>query len=511
MISQTNVLLSGSYARGTQTPNSDMDFIVISENVTFFHTESIYFKGVEVQVIFFPKTKIFRMAMEISNDNYGIIISMLKSCIVISDEDHFANRLSQYANKVSTRPSEHVINSYINILRNRCSDLRHAEDKLEESLLVSTICVLLSHVLSRNFIIGTKHCIRDLRRSSHYQPFLDAINQYTTGGNKIPILEYAETTIRSFCKNVVSTGITLNHLLENSIVTVYFPKKSLDDTGMVKLIDSYVQALSDCQFFVFRQDKWQTLNEGTYMSIKGNKCSATEIIQRLNKVDITLARSRIELGIDVSYPYYTSFDSGVFFGGMIFFEELFPLFSDIWSSYYAFISENKEKEAQRKFSHIAGLTILPQLLEVYERIGGQKDALLKHLAWMILPDVVNTNGVYNIEQSAKLRGAFLELFTEQYIQNEKEYQIIFKDIQNNAIAELSSLFRAVTTFADKLSSLSLDELSYPDIYPFEQKSDIFFIELCLHTLSILQMTSEDKYRVIFNVAKFNRICLEDSL
>lgn len=56
MISQTNVLLSGSYARGTQTPNSDMDFIVISENVTFFHTESIYFKGVEVQVIFFPKT-----------------------------------------------------------------------------------------------------------------------------------------------------------------------------------------------------------------------------------------------------------------------------------------------------------------------------------------------------------------------------------------------------------------------------------------------------------------------
>lgn len=147
MISQTNVLLSGSYARGTQTPNSDMDFIVISENVTFFHTESIYFKGVEVQVIFFPKTKIFRMAMEISNDNYGIIISMLKSCIVISDEDHFANRLSQYANKVSTRPSEQVINSYINILRNRCSDLRHAEDKLEESLLVSTICVLLSHVL----------------------------------------------------------------------------------------------------------------------------------------------------------------------------------------------------------------------------------------------------------------------------------------------------------------------------------------------------------------------------
>lgn len=41
MISQTNVLLSGSYARGTQTPNSDMVFIVISENVTFFHTESI--------------------------------------------------------------------------------------------------------------------------------------------------------------------------------------------------------------------------------------------------------------------------------------------------------------------------------------------------------------------------------------------------------------------------------------------------------------------------------------
>ena len=347
MCSATNVLLSGSYARGTQTPYSDMDFIVISENVTLFHTESIYFKGGEVQIIYFPKTKIFKMAMETSNDNYGIIISMLKSCIVISDEDHFANRLSQYANKVSTRSSEQVVNSYINILRNRCNDLRHAEDKLEESLLVSTICVLLSHVLSRNFIVGAKHCIRDLSRSPHYHPFLNAINKYTVEGNKMPILEYAENTIRNFCKDVVTTGITLNHLFENSIVTVCFPKKSLDDAGMLKLIDSYARSLSDCLFFVFHQDKWQTLNEGIYMSIKGNTCSATEIIQRLNKVDITMAKSRIELGIDVSYPYYTSFDSGVFFGGMIFFEEVFPLFSEIWSSYYAFISENKEKGAQR--------------------------------------------------------------------------------------------------------------------------------------------------------------------
>lgn len=37
-----SIVLTGSYARGTQTPGSDLDFMVISNNVTRFHTETIW-------------------------------------------------------------------------------------------------------------------------------------------------------------------------------------------------------------------------------------------------------------------------------------------------------------------------------------------------------------------------------------------------------------------------------------------------------------------------------------
>ena len=57
-----SIVLTGSYARGTQTPGSDLDFMVISNNVTRFHTETIWDGDDEVQIILVPATKIHKMS-----------------------------------------------------------------------------------------------------------------------------------------------------------------------------------------------------------------------------------------------------------------------------------------------------------------------------------------------------------------------------------------------------------------------------------------------------------------
>ena len=111
--------MSGSYARGTNTANSDMDFIIISDNASSFHCESLYKETGEVQQIFFPKTKIHRMVLEKSYEYNGVVVSMLKSCVVLSDDDSFANRLTTYVdNMPHQRPGEEAVNSYLNMLRN---------------------------------------------------------------------------------------------------------------------------------------------------------------------------------------------------------------------------------------------------------------------------------------------------------------------------------------------------------------------------------------------------------
>lgn len=92
-----------------------MDFIIISDNASSFHCESLYKETGEVQQIFFPKTKIHRMVLEKSYEYNGVVVSMLKSCVVLSDDDSFANRLTTYVdNMPHQRPGEEAVNSYLN-------------------------------------------------------------------------------------------------------------------------------------------------------------------------------------------------------------------------------------------------------------------------------------------------------------------------------------------------------------------------------------------------------------
>ena len=89
-----------------------MDFIIISDNASSFHCESLYKETGEVQQIFFPKTKIHRMVLEKSYEYNGVVVSMLKSCVVLSDDDSFANRLTTYVdNMPHQRPGEEAVNS----------------------------------------------------------------------------------------------------------------------------------------------------------------------------------------------------------------------------------------------------------------------------------------------------------------------------------------------------------------------------------------------------------------
>ena len=487
-----------------------MDFIIISDNASSFHCESLYKETGEVQQIFFPKTKIHRMVLEKSYEYNGVVVSMLKSCVVLSDDDSFANRLTTYVdNMPHQRPGEEAVNSYLNMLRNNISYLKCADDKLEKDLIVSTIFVLLSHILAYNFITGTKHCIRILKGSPYYQPFLELMEDYKIKSDEAAVISFSEKVIKSFLQDVTSTGTALNNVLVNKSFVIFFPHKKISDNGMLKLIESIDHITKDCIVFAFQQDKWQAMNEGIYIRVKVVDGLTRQVLRKIVKFDASVSLSRLSLGIEMSCPYYTSFNSGVFFGGQEVLDRLSPSFAAIWSSYFQQFKRLKHEKLEQ-YIFLAGIYLIQELSNAYtNEIKKDKSQFYSIVAWLLLPDVVNPNGYCNLEQINRLKDDALLIYSRQYEESGNAVKCSYEEaLVNHRFEEMED---AVNLLIKTVSSIKPEALSYPDIYPFKTNSDIFYSEICQHCLSILQLTNEEKLGIIFNAARLQGICLEESL
>lgn len=504
-----SVILTGSFARGMHTPKSDIDLIFISERVTYFHTETIWEQGVELQIIQIPRTKIYKMIMESSFENNGLLVSMLKSCIIISDQSGYANKLSNYVENMPETPGEQAILLYVSTLSKRCSDLKNSDDELEQALLASTIMILLAHLLTYSFISGTKHCMRILSKSHRREEVLYVYRQYAEEKNYTKLLNFTEETIANFKKEILTTGKSLNNYKSDDSIIVFFPHKSIFDPGMRKILVKISCLCSDCNIHTFYQNPFQALKEGTYVYIQGKDITAKEICRRLRSYDISIAKSRTALGIELIFPYYTTFETGVYFGGYDIFNALSPVFSMLWNEYCLFGANTNDKV--KEYSIASGLLLLSKIISLYSSKFEAPDTLLTILIEILLPDVVDPNGHYNVEQTGYLRSVVINSFLEQYAVTHDHFEQNMKDILENQIKELNGISLVIDILIDKMNSVDETMLSYPDLYPLNKKTDMFFMEMCLHCLSILQMTQEQKFGIIFNIAILNEVCLEPFL
>lgn len=483
----------------------------MSDNVTFFHTESIYTDGAEVQIIFMPMTKIHKMIIEQSNESSGIVTSMLKSCRILSRNCDYADKLTKFVDRQPEISSggEQALLSYVSSLRNRCDDLRHAETELEITLLVSTIYVLLAHILAKNFITGSKHSIRNIQYTPNHDEFLAVTNSFSETRNIDVVLNYAEKILKSFRKDIATSGAALNNVRDNNFFIIFFHKGSLFSNEVWTLVCNALEHFRDCDCHVFRQEKWQVLSEGTYICIKGTQTKAIDLIRRLNE-DAEFSKMRLSLGVDICYPYNTTFSEGAFFGGKDIFENLIPIFSSIWSSYFSFISKNELKSIN-KFAFLSGMVLVQMLSEEYEKRIGDKEDFFSKLAWLLLPDAINPNGLCNYEQTRNLKETAINIFSEQYEKNKDSYKLALSDIFSHSIQDMEEMLLALEKLVDTVGAISSEELFYPDIYPFDNVLDIFYSEVFLHSMAILQLSNEEKFSIVFTSARINGICIEDSL
>ena len=157
------------------------------------------------------------------------------------------------------------------------------------------------------------------------------------------------------------------------------------------------------------------------------------------------------------------------------------------------------------------MVLIQKLSEEYEKRVENRVSFYSKLAWMLLPDAVNPSGLSNYEQTKNLKESAIKIFSEQYEKNNVVYKTVMAEISSHAIRDLDEMLLAINRLIEVVGTISPKDLSYPDIYPFDNVLDIFCIEVYLHSMAILQLSNEEKFGIVFTSGRINGICIEDSL
>lgn len=107
------LMLTGSYALNTTNENSDIDIIVLSKNVNYIYSETIYSVGKYVQLIFFPYFKFQNIILDDKNRGEGIYVSMIRNGIICKDT----------TSRILTKTKRYILNSF---KVRRCDQLDYA-------------------------------------------------------------------------------------------------------------------------------------------------------------------------------------------------------------------------------------------------------------------------------------------------------------------------------------------------------------------------------------------------
>lgn len=175
------LMLTGSYATKSSASNSDIDIIVLSQNVNYLYSESICYGEKYVQLIFFPYYKFQDLIIQDINRGKGVYVSMIHNGIIFKDT----------ASKVLTKTKRFVLNTVDGI---RCEQLdfgllykitsgmeviKNSSSLTEKIYCASKLLLEISRLITCKYVADAKHLSRittsqfpDLAVFNSYQQFI---------------------------------------------------------------------------------------------------------------------------------------------------------------------------------------------------------------------------------------------------------------------------------------------------------------------------------------------------
>jgi hypothetical protein len=130
------IFLAGSIVRGEGTPDSDLDLVVVFENLPNAYRESFYFRGFPVEAfVHDPETLNYFITERELKSGVCVMAQMVSEGIEVPERSEFSQRLKQLAISVIDSPAPKLDEESLRQMRynitNLIDDIRHPRSKTE--------------------------------------------------------------------------------------------------------------------------------------------------------------------------------------------------------------------------------------------------------------------------------------------------------------------------------------------------------------------------------------------
>lgn len=200
-------LLGGSVVRGEATKTSDLDIVIVDQNLPSCYRESFYSNGwpVEVFVHNFETCKtFFKMDCDRGRPSLPQLVS---EGIVLKGENEIVEKLKREANdllnKGPAKWTEEMMKQKRYFITDTLDDLIGASKREEELFIANLLADLLHEYILRvngKWLGSSKWFIRVLRKyDEHYaDQFVEAFDHFYTTGEKRNLITFVEKTLEQY-------------------------------------------------------------------------------------------------------------------------------------------------------------------------------------------------------------------------------------------------------------------------------------------------------------------------
>ncbi|QIW18326.1 nucleotidyltransferase domain-containing protein [Bacillus thuringiensis] len=200
-------LLGGSVVRGEATKTSDLDIVIVDQNLTSCYRESFYSNGwpVEVFVHNFETYKtFFKMDCDRGRPSLPQLVS---EGIVLKGENEIVEKLKREANdllnKGPAKWTEEMMKQNRYFITDTLDDFIGASKREEELFIANLLADLLHEYVLRvngKWLGNSKWFIRVLRKydEQYADQFVAAFDHFYTTGEKRKLITFVEKTLEQY-------------------------------------------------------------------------------------------------------------------------------------------------------------------------------------------------------------------------------------------------------------------------------------------------------------------------
>jgi len=502
------IMLTGSYAENLVSTSSDVDIILVSKLINRAVHETIVYNERKYQLLFFPYFKATYILMEDALKGEGVYISMLKKGIIISDDSSFLlKRLKAFAERGGTCISEHEILNLQNFITKNLEDLQEASTEAERLFCAIDILKYTTQLLSGKIQSTGKHLGRATGDSeTSLSELVDTFNTFTQTKDPSSFVSATERLLTCFGSSAAKhTSDYVWIVPPERQVMVFFPNHTIFQNEVCKIIADIINLCSECSCHSFYIGKNQLMEDGVYLAIYSEQQKSEFIFERINEYRKAIIENNIRKDIRMSFPYKTLYFEGLYFGGEEVFKKLLPYYESISNFVLKTIIAEEDVSYKRNVLLLLATDFLLRFVKTVFNTEADKHQFLNDYCESLLPEAVDPNALYNINQLPDIKEAALNYYESVFTKNKPQLLKLSTADNLTDIDNYESLRDLYRGFFEAIAHIDIEPSAFNSVWNAKETKQILMTNIANHTLSLFHLNPIEKFSITYNVTKFTEL------